>query len=91
MTSDMSTTDSRFLVYGDWRSTFLIVDRIGSSIELVPHLFGANGRPTGQRGAYLWMRTGRAVLIPDAARALGQDRLDLPGVNAGDTAAKGPP
>ena len=70
MTADMTTTGSKFLAYGSWRDAFLIVDRIGSSIELIPHLFGASQRPTGQRGAYLWMRTGSAVLIPDAARIL---------------------
>lgn len=36
----------------------VIVDRIGSTLELVPHLFGANRRPTGQRGALLQFRTG---------------------------------
>jgi hypothetical protein len=30
----------------------------------VPHLFGANRRPTGQRGALLWFRTGSDVMIP---------------------------
>jgi hypothetical protein len=32
--------------------------------ELVPHLFGASRRPTGQRGALLWFRTGSDVVIP---------------------------
>ncbi len=39
------------LIVGDFAS-FLIVDRLGMSIELIPHLFGANRRPTGQRGLY---------------------------------------
>jgi hypothetical protein len=29
---------------------------------LIPYLFGASQRPTGQRGAYLWWRTGSAVV-----------------------------
>lgn len=57
------------LLYGDFQQ-FLIVDRIGTTIELVPHLFGANQRPTGQRGALLWFRTGSGVLVPNAFRVL---------------------
>jgi HK97 family phage major capsid protein len=45
------------LVYGDF-SNFVITDRIGMSVEFIPHLFGANQRPTGQRGWYAYYRTG---------------------------------
>ena len=57
------------LVYGDF-SQFLIVDRIATSIELVPHLFGANRRPTGQRGFFMTFRTGSDVLVDGAFRIL---------------------
>lgn len=40
------------------------------AIELVPHLFGSSRRPTGQRGALLWFRTGSDVVIPNAFRLL---------------------
>jgi hypothetical protein len=49
---------------------FVIVDRIGSTLELVPHLVGSNRRPTGQRGALLWFRTGSNVVVPQAFRLL---------------------
>ena len=58
------------LVYGDFGRGMVIVDRVGSTLELVPHLFGANRRPTGQRGALLWFRTGSDVVIPNAFRML---------------------
>lgn len=58
------------LVYGDFAAGMVIVDRVGSTLELVPHLFGSNRRPTGQRGALLWFRTGSDVLIPNAFRML---------------------
>jgi HK97 family phage major capsid protein len=58
------------LAYGDFGAGMVIVDRIGSTLELVPHLFGPNRRPTGQRGALLWFRTGADVVIPDAFRLL---------------------
>lgn len=57
------------LVLGDW-SQFLITDRVGSTVELVPHVFGANRRPTGQRGFFCWFRTGSDVLVGNAFRAL---------------------
>lgn len=65
-----AVTESNYvLAVGDW-SQFLIVDRVGSTIELVPHLVGANRRPTGQRGALLWFRTGSDVVNSNAFRLL---------------------
>ncbi len=58
------------LVYGDFAAGVVIADRVGSTLELVPHMFGANGRPTGQRGALLWFRTGSDVVVPNALRVL---------------------
>lgn len=60
---------NKFLVFGDF-TQFLIVDRVGMSIELVPHLFGADRRPTGQRGLYAIWRNDSAILVPNAFRAL---------------------
>jgi HK97 family phage major capsid protein len=57
------------LLYGDF-SNFVIVDRIGTTIELVPHLVGANMRPTGQRGALMWFRTGSDSVNDNAFRML---------------------
>lgn len=57
-------------VLGDFRRGFLIVDRIGMSIELVPHLFGANGRPTGQRGIFAYWSNNSKILVPNAFRVL---------------------
>lgn len=70
-TINPSATETNYpLVYGDFAAGMVIVDRIGSTIELVPHLVGANHRPTGQRGALLWFRTGSDVVIPNAFRLL---------------------
>lgn len=65
-----TTTGSKMALYGDFRQGFVIVDRIGSTLELVPHLVGANRRPTGQRGALLWYRTGSDAVVPNAFRML---------------------
>ena len=66
---DDSEDGNGFLVFGDF-SQFLIVDRVGMSVELVPHLFGANQRPTGQRGLYAIWRNDSKILVPNAFRIL---------------------
>ena len=65
-----SATEANYLlVLGDW-SQFLIADRIGTRVELVPHVFGSSHRPTGQRGFFAWFRTGSDVLVDNAFRML---------------------
>lgn len=62
-------TSLPFMVFGDFKQ-FLIVDRIGMTVELVPHVLGSNRRPTGQRGVYaVWMNNSK-ILIPDAFKYL---------------------
>jgi predicted phage gp36 major capsid-like protein len=63
------TTGSKILVLGDFRY-FVIVDRVGMDIEVIPHLFGANRRPTGQRGFYAYWRNSAKVLDANAFRVL---------------------
>jgi predicted phage gp36 major capsid-like protein len=46
----------------------VIVDRIGTTLELIPNLVGATRRPTGQRGALLWFRTGSDSVVDNAFR-----------------------
>ncbi|CAM3108611.1 phage major capsid protein [Mycobacterium intermedium] len=64
-----ATEDNYLLLYGDF-SQFAITLRTGSSLELIPHLVGANRRPNGERGAWLWTRVGSDVLIDNAFRVL---------------------
>ena len=64
-----ATENNYVIVYGDF-SNFVIVDRIGATLEIVPHLFGSSRRPNGQRGAFLWARTGSDVVAPQAFRLL---------------------
>jgi HK97 family phage major capsid protein/HK97 family phage prohead protease len=66
---DDSEDGNKFLLFGDF-GQFLIVDRVGMSVELVPHLFGANQRPTGQRGLYAIWRNDSKILVPNAFRVL---------------------
>ena len=67
--SSAVATGNKILLYGDF-SNFLIVDRIGMQVELVPQVFGANQRPTGQRGFYAVWRNTSVILVPNAFRLL---------------------
>ena len=64
------TATSLVLLHGDFKK-FLIVDKIGMSVELIPHLFGTGSNfPTGQRGMYAVWRNSSKVIDPNAFRLL---------------------
>lgn len=58
------------LVVGDFRN-YVIYDRVGLSIEFIPHLFAtANNLPSGQRGWFAYWRVGADSVNDDAFRLL---------------------
>jgi HK97 family phage major capsid protein len=58
------------MIFGDFREAFLIVDRIGMTVEMVPLVMGANRRPIGNRGVYaVWMNNSK-VIVPGALKRL---------------------
>lgn len=61
---------TKLMLAGDFREGYVIADRIGGTVEVIPHLFGGNQRPTGQRGIFYRWRTGAAVVNPAALRVL---------------------
>jgi HK97 family phage major capsid protein len=71
--SDMDGTypsgNNYVLVFGDF-DNFVVADRIGTVVEFVPTLFGANQRPTGQRGWFAWYRAGPDSVNDGGFRAL---------------------
>jgi HK97 family phage major capsid protein len=71
--STMSATvvnATKIMLLGDF-SYFKIIDRVGMTVELIPHLFGATNRfPVGQRGFYAYWRNGSKVIDAAAFRAL---------------------
>jgi HK97 family phage major capsid protein len=71
MSSDITTTSSKFLLYGDFFAGFVIADRVGATLEILPG-YGANQRPTAQRHAFLTFRTGSKVVVPQAFRLLNK-------------------
>ena len=63
--SAMDTTladNKNIVIAGDFRKGYTIADRVGLTVEIVPHLFGTNRRPTGQRGFYLYGRNSATVM-----------------------------
>lgn len=66
-----AATETNFVLFvGDF-SRYVIVDRVGMTVELVPHLFHTgNNRPSGQRGLIGWMRTGAESVDDNAFRVL---------------------
>jgi HK97 family phage major capsid protein len=58
MDSIYGSGENYVAVHGDF-SNYVIFDRVGMSVELIPHLFATqNNRPSGQRGFYASWRVG---------------------------------
>jgi HK97 family phage major capsid protein/HK97 family phage prohead protease len=64
-----TATGNQVLLMGDFKQ-FIVVDRIGMSVELIPHVFASGGLPQGQRGIYALWRNSSQVLVPNAFRFL---------------------
>jgi HK97 family phage major capsid protein len=63
---DVSATATNYIaILGDFRN-YVIVDRVGMSVETVQHVVNGDGKLTGQRGLLAWWRTG-ADSVNDAA------------------------
>ena len=73
LTSGLDSTvedGDKVAVIGDF-SRFVIVDRVGLNVELVPHLFGtARNYPNGMRGLYAYWRNSSGVVDANALRVL---------------------
>jgi HK97 family phage major capsid protein len=69
--SSVLTATAKLMIFGDFRRYFLIVDRIGLTVEVVPHIFGAtNQRPIGSRGMFAYWRNTSRVLSTAAFKTL---------------------
>jgi HK97 family phage major capsid protein len=68
--SSVLTAGAKLMIFGDFRY-FLIVDRIGMTVEVIPHIFGAtNQRPIGSRGLFAYWRNTSRVLSTAAFKTL---------------------
>ncbi len=64
-----SSAENYVLIVGDWEN-YVIADRIGMTVDFVPHLFGTNRRPTNQSGWLAYARHGAAPTNTGAFRLL---------------------
>jgi HK97 family phage major capsid protein len=64
MDSTLTGAAADYLVLSGDFSQFAVVDRVGTTIEVLPG-YGANRRPTAQK--HFW-RTGSGLLVADAFR-----------------------
>lgn len=65
-----TTGAANLLIVGDWQN-YLVAQRAGMQVELVPHLLHtSNNRPSGQRGWYAWARNGADVINASGFRML---------------------
>ncbi|MEO0493456.1 MAG: phage major capsid protein [Actinomycetota bacterium] len=60
MDSDLTTTGQNVIVFGDF-NRFAVVSAAPSIVDVVPHVFGSNQRPTGQAGIYSFSRWGSGL------------------------------
>lgn len=63
-------TGNDVLIFGDFEH-YVIADRVGMTVEFIPHLVGTNRRPTGQRGWYAYYRVGADSVLDSAFRMVG--------------------
>lgn len=66
---DAMTEGELLAIYGDFKY-FLIVDKIGMTVELDPHVRDGNGKWTGQRALLMHYRNSSKILADNAFRAL---------------------
>jgi len=63
--------ENYIMAFGDIAAAYTIVDRVGMSVELVPHLFGTGTNlPNGTRALYAFWRTGARVVDSGAVAVL---------------------
>jgi len=63
-----ATAVNHLLLIGDWNQ-YLIADRVGMSVEFVPHIFDTNANlPKAVRGWFAFWRTGADSLVDNAFR-----------------------
>ena len=70
MESDPTADGERIMLFGDFRAGFLIVDKVGMTIEIDPHVRDGNGKWIGARAMLAHYRNSSLVLNDNALRAL---------------------
>jgi len=64
-----TTGASNLCIVGDFQK-FVIAQRVGMNVELIPHVFDGDGLPKGQRGWLAWARAGSDSVDDNSFRLL---------------------
>lgn len=67
---DPAATESNYVLAYFQPQQFIIADRIGSTLEVIQNVVGADHRPTAERGFLLWFRTGSNLSTAAAGQLL---------------------
>jgi HK97 family phage major capsid protein len=70
MSSDYTTDDELVLLFGDFNAGYIIVDKVGLTVEIDPHVRNTDGKWTGQRALLAHYRNNGMVLVDNALRLL---------------------
>jgi HK97 family phage major capsid protein/HK97 family phage prohead protease len=70
MESDATADGERIMLFGDFAAGFLIVDKVGMTIEIDPHVRDGNGKWIGARAMLAHYRNSSKVINDNALRAL---------------------
>jgi HK97 family phage major capsid protein len=63
-------TGKYLLAYGDYSKSFIIVDRVGATVERVDQVLGANRRPILAHGLVFWYRNGSDLINTNGVKTL---------------------
>ena len=70
MESDPTADGERIMLFGDFRAGFIIVDKVGMTIEIDPHVRNGDGKWVGARALLAHYRNSSLVINDNALRAL---------------------
>ena len=70
MESDPTAAGERIMLFGDFANGFLIVDKVGMTIEIDPHVRNGDGKWIGARALLAHYRNSSKVINDNALRAL---------------------
>jgi HK97 family phage major capsid protein/HK97 family phage prohead protease len=70
MESDATADGERIMLFGDFAAGFLIVDKVGMTIEIDPHVRNGDGKWIGARAMLAHYRNSSKVINDNALRAL---------------------
>src|SRR5690606_14406530 len=70
MEDDTTSNGNKVLLFGDFRTGYLIVDKVGLSVQDAGFVRDGNGKLTGERALFVHYRNSAVVAVDNAFRLL---------------------